>query len=166
MVLTLLLNNIARFAGSGLLILEDYHLITESHIHETMTFFLDHLPAQLHVVILTRSEPPLPLVRWRARGELYEMHAADLRFLQEEMANFFQQVLAFSPSILPAEALSQLETRLEGWAAGLRLLALALQGSANQQRVEHILATFAGEQRSLQGYFVTEVLSTQPVDGK
>ena len=163
MVLTLLLNNIARFAGSGLLILEDYHLITESHIHETMTFFLDHLPAQLHVVILTRSEPPLPLVRWRARGELYEMHAADLRFLQEEMANFFQQVLAFSPSILPAEALSQLETRLEGWAAGLRLLALALQGSANQQRVEHILATFAGEQRSLQGYFVTEVLSTQPV---
>jgi ATP/maltotriose-dependent transcriptional regulator MalT len=162
MVLTLLLNNIARFASSRLLILEDYHLITESHIHETMTFFLDHLPAQLHVVILTRSEPPLPLVRWRARGELAEMHAADLRFSREEMANFFQRVLAFSPSILPAEAFNQLETRLEGWAAGLRLLALALQGSANQQGVEHVITTFAGEQRSFQDYFVTEVLSVQP----
>jgi LuxR family maltose regulon positive regulatory protein len=161
MVLTLLLNNIARFASSRLLILEDYHLITEPHIHETMTFFLDHLPAQLHVVILTRSEPPLPLVRWRARGELTEMHAADLRFSREEMANFFQRVLAFSPSILPAEAFNQLETRLEGWAAGLRLLALALQGSANQQGVEHVITTFAGEQRSFQDYFVTEVLSVQ-----
>lgn len=162
MLLTLLLNNITRMPGSGLLILEDYHLITEAHIHETMAFFLEHLPAQLHVVILTRGEPPLPLARWRASGELCEIQAADLRFSREEIETFLRLIPTFPPSSLATEAFSQLETRLEGWAAGLRLLALVLQGSTQPAKIEQILATFAGEQRSLQEYFVSEVLNAQP----
>lgn len=158
-ILTLLLNSIVRFAGNGILILEDYHLITDPHIHETMTFFLEHLPPQIRVVVLARCEPPLPLARWRARGDLYELPAAELRFLQEEIVDFFQHI---SPTVLPAAALNQLEKRVEGWAAGLRLLALALQRRSGQQDVEHLLATFAGEQRSLQDYFVAEVLCAQP----
>jgi LuxR family transcriptional regulator, maltose regulon positive regulatory protein len=166
MVLTLLLNDIARLADDdcldSFLIIEDYHAITHPLIHETMAFFLDHLPAQLHVVTLSRSEPPLPLARWRARGDLYEIHAADLRFSREEVAQFFQQVLALPPSTLPTEALDQIETHLEGWAAGLRLLALTLQGNANQRKIEPLLAFFAGNQRSLQDYFASEVLGIQP----
>ena len=165
MALMLLLNDIARLTGDdGLdlfLIIEDYHAITHPLIHETMTFFLDHLPAQLHVVTLSRSEPPLPLARWRARGDLYEIHATDLRFSRGEMSQFFQQALALPPSTLSIEALDQLETRLEGWAAGLRLLALTLQGNADQRKIESLLAFFAGDQRSLQDYFASEVLGIQ-----
>jgi LuxR family transcriptional regulator, maltose regulon positive regulatory protein len=161
LLLTLLLNEIIQLPKSGLLILEDYHLITEPRIHETLTFFLDHLPAQLHVVLLTRGTPPLPLARWRARGELCEVQAADLRFSPEEIASFLHQELALSLADLPAEVPGQLETRLEGWAAGLRLLALAFKSSAQQQSIGQILATFVGEQRSLQEYFVTEVLAAQ-----
>lgn len=162
LILTLLLNDMTRLACRGFLILDDYHLITASHIHETVTFFLDHLPAQLHVVILTRAEPSLFLSGLRARGDLCEIHTADLRFSREEMANFLQQILTCSPSILSTEVLSRLEMCLEGWAAGLRLLALSLQGCMHQQDVERLLAAFTGEQRSFQDYFVTEVLSAQP----
>jgi len=162
LILTLLLNDLTRLARRGFLILDDYHLITAPHIHEMVTFFLDHLPAHLHVVILTRAEPPLSLSGLRARGDLCEIHTDDLRFSREEMTDFLQQILASAPSMLSTEVLSRLATRLEGWAAGLRLLALSLQGCRHHQDVERLLATFAGEQRSFQEYFVDEVLSTQP----
>jgi LuxR family maltose regulon positive regulatory protein len=162
MLLTLLLNDLSRLPENSLLILEDYHLITERHIHETMCFFLEHLPRKMHVVLLARGEPPLPLARWRARGELCEIQTADLRFSQEETASFLRQHLAVSPASLSAEALARLEVRLEGWAAGLRLLALALQGTTRQAEIEQVLAAFAGEQRSLQEYFISEVLNAQP----
>jgi LuxR family maltose regulon positive regulatory protein len=144
-------------------VLEDYHLITEMHIHETLIFFLDHLPPDLHVVMLTRSEPPFPLVRWRVRGELCEVQAAELRFSSKETENFFQRTLdSLQPASFSEEFLYQVNKRVEGWAAGLRLLVLTLQGSSREPGLERALTNFAGNQRSLQEYFVTEVLNAQP----
>ena len=161
-VLTLLLNELARSGCVGVLILEDYQVITEVRIHETLIFFLDHLPQGIHIVILTRSKPPFPLARWRAKGELCEVQAEDLRFSQAESAYFFQQTQNLpSPAFFSEEVLGRIDERVEGWAAGLRLLALKLQGNSRSQGLEHALAHFAGDQRSLQEYFVTEVLNVQ-----
>lgn len=161
-VLTSLLNDLTRLACHGMLVLEDYQVITETAIHQTVTFLLEHLPATFHVMILTRSEPPLPLVRWRARDELCEIYAADLRFSQAETESFLRQNTPLPPDMLTEETLKRLDARLEGWAVGLRLLSLALQGNHKAQNSERALAAFAGEQRSLQEYFVTEVLNAQP----
>lgn len=160
--LTQFLNDLTRLPSSGLLILEDYHFISEPRIHASMAFLLDHLPAHFHIILLTRSEPPLPLARWRARGELAELSAADLRFSRAEMEHFLRQNTALQPENISEEALNQLDRRLEGWAVGLRLLVLALQGGARLQGMEQVLATFAGDQRLLQDYFVSEVLHAQP----
>ncbi|HXR65375.1 MAG TPA: transcriptional regulator, partial [Ktedonobacteraceae bacterium] len=155
-VLTTFLNEVTRQNISGLLILEDYHSITETRIHETVSFFLTHLPETLHVVLITRHEPPLLLARLRANGDLNEIRAAELRFSLAESATFLQEFL-LSPDIL-----EHLDATLEGWAAGLRLLALSLQGKTTQPQVERALATFSGSHRPILDYFVTEVLHTQP----
>jgi LuxR family maltose regulon positive regulatory protein len=159
MLLSPFLNDLARHTRHGVLVLEDYHVITEPHIHEAVSFFLDHLPATLHVVILTRNEPPLPLARMRAGGELGELHAADLRFSIEETGRFLHQTIA---TALGPEAITQIDTQLEGRGAGLRLLALALQGRDSPQEIARVLATFAGSHRPVLDYFVAEVLSAQP----
>src|SRR2546421_8716380 len=123
MMLTFLLNDITHHLSSGLLVLDDYHLITEPRIHHMLTFFIDHLPASLHVILLTRSEPPLPLVRWRARGEVHYIHTADLRFSPGETAIFLQQAVSSGPkAALSDEAIVQLARGIEGLGAGLRLL--------------------------------------------
>lgn len=158
-VLTTFLNALTQWAQRGILVLEDYHLITQAQIHETLTFLLDHLPSTLHLVILTRTDPPLPLARLRAKGELYEVRSTDLRFSQKETAAFLQQAVPFPVS---EKAVKQLDAHVEGWAAGLRLLALALQGRTDRQQIDHVLANFTGNHRSLQEYFVAEVLSVQP----
>lgn len=121
-VLTLLLNDLAGLKENGLLLLDDYHVITFSHIHETLIFFLEHLPPTLSLIVLTRHEPPLPLMRWRARGELSEIHTATLRFSPEETALFLRQIL---PIALSDKICKRVDTTLEGWSAGLRLLGLA-----------------------------------------
>lgn len=157
-VLTTFLNAVSRRSGPGILVLEDYHGITEPQIHETVAFVLDHLPATIHVVLLTRSSPPLPLARWRARNELHEITSADLRFSPDETATFLQHVLAFPPT---AEVMQQLDAQLEGWPAGLRLVTLALQGHVPEQQIEQLLTTFAGKHRHLVEYLVTEVLDAQ-----
>ena len=92
--LTFFLNDLARLVGDGILILDDYHVIREPRLHEAMAFFIEHLPTQLHVVILTRSEPALPLVRWRAQGSIQEFSTSDLRFSALETATFLQQTTA------------------------------------------------------------------------
>ncbi|GHO50527.1 LuxR C-terminal-related transcriptional regulator [Ktedonospora formicarum] len=158
-ILTSFLNDLASYEGNGLLILDDYHVITEPRIHATLTFVLDHLPPTLHLILIARGAPPLPLPRWRACNELCEVLAGDLRFLVEEMQTFLHQELPFA---LSAEAIKQLAPRLEGWPVGLRLLTFLLQGRANQAEVETLLSTFSGEQQSVFDYFVTEVLDTQP----
>ncbi|QBD75116.1 hypothetical protein EPA93_03535 [Ktedonosporobacter rubrisoli] len=164
-ILTLLLNDLAKLEQSGLLVLDDYHTITEPSLHEMLTFFCDHLPPTWRVLLMTRSEPPLPLPRWRVRGELAEVHTADLRFLPEETAVFLNK--AGQPTMLSNEALSRLEGTLGGWAAGLRMLILALQGQRTWHEVEKALVSLNGQARSafpfrpLLNYFVTEILDAQ-----
>jgi LuxR family maltose regulon positive regulatory protein len=149
----------------GILILEDYHLIEHERIHETLTFLVEHLPAELHMVILTRSTPPLPLVRWRAKGDLLEIQGAQLRFSSEEMAIFLQQLI---PHQFSTEAIRSLHSHLEGWAAGLRLLALSLQGHITPKAVDDYLtqlntgSTISQPHRPIQEYFMSEVFSELP----
>src|SRR5260370_10150793 len=153
------INELAQLACGGVLVLEDYHVITAPQIHESMAFLLDHLPATLHLLMLTRSDPPLPLARLRVHDDLSELHAADLRFSLQETRAFLRQALPFP---LPAEAITRLEARTEGWVTGLRLLALALQGRKDPQDLEHVLATFTGSHRHILEYLAADVLSSQP----
>ncbi|GHO69996.1 helix-turn-helix transcriptional regulator [Ktedonobacter sp. SOSP1-52] len=153
------LNEVAQHSQHRLLVLEDYHVITEARIHETFDFLLANLPETLHILLLTRTEPPLSLTRLRSRGEISSIYASDLRFSPEETAAFLQPIIPASPS---TELLATLDTHLEGWAAGLRLLALSLQGHKTQTQIEYILTTFRGNHRSIRDYFVSEVLQAQP----
>jgi len=158
-VLTLLLNDIAALPQNHLLVLEDYHVITFPQIHQTMAFFLDHLPATLHLMLITRSDPPLPLARWRVRDELTELRTPDVHFSREETRRFLVQAAPFP---LADEVIRHLDVQVEGWAAGLRLLVLALQGCRSESEIKRLLATFAGSHRSIVEYFVTELLQNQP----
>src|SRR5262249_18377568 len=121
-LLTTFINELSRLPGQHVLVLEDYHAIQLPAIHESLAFLLDHAPPSLHPVLISRAAPPLPLARWRARDELSELSAADLRFSADETRAFLQQALGRAPS---PEAVAQLEARTEGWITGLRLLALA-----------------------------------------
>src|SRR5260221_282503 len=116
--LAFLLNDLSRFVQEGVVVLEDYHLIEHAQIHEMLAFFIEHLPASLRVIILTRSLPPLPLVRWRARGDLLELQTTQLRFSLEEMALFLQQILPQAPAKEPLHAFNP---QLQSWASGLRV---------------------------------------------
>ena len=157
--LTTFINDLAQLERRCVLVLEDFHVISSSQISETVAYLIEHLPAMLHLVMLTRSDPALPLARLRAHDDLYELHAADLRFSAEETEAFLQQSLSFSLS--PA-SIERLEARTEGWVTGLRLLALALHGHKDPQDLERMLATFSGSQRHILEYLVADVLSSQP----
>ncbi|HET8845393.1 MAG TPA: LuxR C-terminal-related transcriptional regulator [Ktedonobacteraceae bacterium] len=159
LLLRTFLNELASLPHRSILILEDYHGIDSPEIHASLTFLLEHMPAQLHLIITTRVDPPLPLARLRARGNLCELRADELRFSQEETTSFLQQVL---PAPLSAEEISYLDSRLEGWVTGLRLVTLALQRRVTKPEIERFLTTFSGGQRHLLDFFVTEVLATQP----
>ena len=156
--LTAFINDLAQLERRCVLVLEDYHVITSSQIHETVAYLIDHLPAMLHVVILTRSDPPLPLARLRAHDDLCELHAADLRFSMAEIRAFLQQSLSFPLSPVSIE---RLEARTEGWVTGLRLLTLALQGRRDSEDLERMLATISGSHRHIMEYLVADVLSSQ-----
>jgi LuxR family maltose regulon positive regulatory protein len=158
-LLTIFINRAAQLATRSVLILEDYHAITERMVHDTLTFFIEHLPASLHLVLITRKDPPLPLARLRARNELSELRAADLRFSLEETRAFLKQALPFQ---IPAEAIERLAKRTEGWAAGLRLVALALQGKSKPGELEQYLDTFTGSSRLIHEYLVADVFNAQP----
>ena len=155
-LLTLLLNEMATLAGPLVLVLDDYHLITEPAIHDALTLIIDRLPPAIHLLLVSRADPPLPLARWRVRGQLAEVRAADLRFTNAEAAVFFNEVMGLHLS--PA-AIATLETRTEGWIAALQLAALSLQGESNVQR---FLQSFSGGQRYVVDYLVDEVLNRQP----
>ena len=157
-ILTSFLNDVALQASRLLLVLDDYHVITSSQIHESLAYLVDHLPPTLHLVVAARAEPALPLARWRARGDLREWRAADLRFSPEETTSFLQQALPFP---LPKDQRESLETHLEGWPTGLRLLALALAGKSERREIEQVLAGFSGGHRYLLDYFALEVLSSE-----
>lgn len=157
-ILTAFINELTELQGDHILVLEDYHVISSPQIHQTVAFLLDHLPQTLHLVLLTRSDPPLPLARLRARGALNELRSADLRFSPAETRTFLQQALL--PS-LSAEVIARLQAHTEGWAAGLRLATLALQGRQAAE-IEQFLITFAGSHRHVLDYLAEEVLDAQP----
>ncbi len=157
-VLAVLTNDLVeRGGGEVALVLDDYHLITADPIHRGMTFLLEHLPPQLHLILATRADPPLlPLARLRAQGQLCEVRAADLRFRDTEASAFLQTVMGLD---LEAPAIATLESRTEGWIAGLQLAALSLQGRAD---VSGFLAAFSGSHRFVLDYLSKEVLACQP----
>ena len=155
-VLTSLINEITTVPDKIILILDDYHLIETQSIHDALDFLLEHLPPQLHLVIATREDPFLPLSRLRARGQLTELRAADLRFTTSEAAEFLNRVMGLK---LSAEDIEALETRTEGWIAGLQLAAISLQGHADTSRP---IKSFTGSNRLVLDYLIEEVLNQQP----
>ncbi|HLZ63376.1 MAG TPA: LuxR C-terminal-related transcriptional regulator [Ktedonosporobacter sp.] len=157
-ILTAVINSLATLSGELVLIFDDYHVITAHTIHTSVTFLLDHLPAHLHLVIATRADPPLPLARLRSKGQLVEIRATDLRFTRQEAATFLSQTSGVEFS---TEDLVALETRTEGWIAGLQLAALSLQG---RQDISHFLQAFTGTHRFVVDYLTQEVLARQSAD--
>lgn len=143
------------------LALDDYHLITAPIIQQQMSFLLDHLPPQLRIAILTRADPPLALPRRRARGELSEVRAADLRFPAADIGRFFQQALGRA---LAPEAIAALDQRTEGWVAGLKLAALALESVADADDDAARLAGLLDAERNLLDYLADEVLAGLDAD--
>jgi LuxR family transcriptional regulator, maltose regulon positive regulatory protein len=155
-VLTALLNDISTFPDPFILVLDDYHVLDSPAVDEVLAFLLDHLPSQMHLVIGTREDPHLPLPRLRARGQLTELRAADLRFTPLEAAEFLNRVMGLA---LSAENIGALETRTEGWIAGLQLAALSMQGRSDADR---FIQAFTGSHRFVLDYLVEEVLCRQP----
>ncbi len=122
-IMTTLINEVAAIPRHFVFVLDDYHVITAPSIHQALTFLLDHLPEQMHVILATRIDPPLPLSRLRVRRQKLAIRAADLRFTPKEAAAFLQEVMGLE---LSAEDVATLETRTEGCIAGLQLAALSL----------------------------------------
>ena len=154
-VLTALLNDLGATAGDIVLVLDDYHVIDASDVQDAMAFLLDHLPPRLHVVIASRADPALPLARWRARGELAEIRAAELRFTPDEAAAYLNEMMGLR---LTAQDVAALEARTEGWIAALQLAALSMQG---RDDVAGFIAGFAGDDRYVVDYLAEEVLQRQ-----
>jgi LuxR family maltose regulon positive regulatory protein len=138
-----------------LLVLDDYHAVEAQPVHQSLMFLLDHLPSDVHVILAGRADPPLPLARLRARGQLAELRAADLRFSPEEAAALLREAIGRHLSEADVAALT---TRTEGWAAGLQLAALSLAGQAD---VAGFVATFSGSHRYVLDYLTEEVLELQ-----
>jgi LuxR family transcriptional regulator, maltose regulon positive regulatory protein len=155
-VLTTVLNELGSVPNDIYLVLDDYHLVDGPDIQAGMTFLLEHLPPQVHLVVSTREDPDLPLARLRARGELVEVRAADLRFTLDEVAAYLNDVTGLD---LAASDIATLEGRTEGWIAALQLAALSMQG---RDDVAGFIAGFAGDDRYIVDYLVEEVLGRQP----
>jgi LuxR family maltose regulon positive regulatory protein len=155
-MLTALLNDVTPLTEAFLLVLDDYHLIEAQLIDQALTFLLEHQPPQMHLVIATREDPHLPLARLRARGHLRELRAADLRFTLSESAEFLNQGMRLT---LSADEIAALDTRTEGWIAGLQLAALSLQG---QREATSFIASFTGSHQFVMDYLLEEVLQRQP----
>jgi LuxR family maltose regulon positive regulatory protein len=159
-VMAALINEIAASERELVLALDDYHTISNPAIHETLGFLLDHLPPAMHLVLVTRADPPFPLARLRARGQLAEIRADDLRFTAQEAASFLNQVMGLA---LTPEQTTTLEARTEGWIVGLQLAALSLQGHGSGQDITGFMDAFAGSHRYVMDYLVEEVFSRQPL---
>ena len=157
-IVTGLLNEIASTTDAILLVLDDVHLITDAAILRGMEFLLHHQPSQLHVVLITREDPDLPLARLRARDQLTEIRARDLRFTQAEADTFLRSVMGLT---LSDQDVATLEDRTEGWAVGLQLAGLSMQKQAN---LKSFIADFSGSHRHILDYLTDEVLQQQPED--
>ncbi|HEX2915773.1 MAG TPA: tetratricopeptide repeat protein [Chloroflexia bacterium] len=160
LILTSLINNLTQLSplkqSELVCVLDDYHLIENEAIHRALVFLLDHLPSRLHLVILSRSEPPFPMARLRTRAELLELRADQLRFTSTEAARFLQQVMRLP---LSEAQVAALEERTEGWIAGLQMAALSLQG---REDLEGFIEAFTGSHRYVLDYLAEEVLVQLP----
>ena len=154
-ILTALLNDIASLPDPFSLVLDDYHAIQAKPVDQALAFLLQHLPAQMHLVVATREDPELPLARLRARDQLTELRAADLRFTPAEAAEFLNQAMGLN---LLADDLLALEARTEGWIAGLQLAALSMQGHPDAAQ---FIQSFTGSHHFVLDYLVEEVLNQQ-----
>ncbi len=155
-LITTLLNELAAAPVEVWLVLDDYHLVDSHDVSGGVAFFLEHLPSHVHVVLSTRADPELPLSRWRARGELVEVRAADLRFTTDEASAYLNEVAGLD---LDSGDVVALEERTEGWIAALQLAALSIKG---REDVSSFIARFAGDDRYIVDYLVEEVLAHQP----
>jgi len=157
-VLATLVNELSSVPDDVVLVLDDYHLVEARDVGNGMAFLLEHLPPQVHLVIGTRADPGLPLARLRARGELVEIRADDLRFTAEEAAAYLNETMGLA---LTPQDVAALEVRTEGWIAALQLAALSMQG---RDDVAGFLAGFAGDDRYIVDYLIEEVLQRQTAD--
>jgi len=160
-ILISIINDIDALAERIVFVFDDYHLIEAQPIHEALTFLLEHLPTQMHLVIATRDDPYLPLARLRIRGQLTEIRATDLRFSSAEATEFLNQMMSLD---LTEDEIGELETRTEGWVGGLKLAALALQGSISLQGSKNStrnVNSFSGSHRLVLDYLLEEVLDQQ-----
>jgi LuxR family maltose regulon positive regulatory protein len=154
-LLTALLNDITTLADPFILVLDDYHVIDARPVDQALTFLLDHLPPQMHLVIATREDPSLPLARFRVRNQLTEVRISDLRFTYSEASAFLTQVMGLP---LSADNIAALDRRTEGWIAGLQLAALSLQGHPD---ATSFITAFTGSHHFVLDYLVEEVLHQQ-----
>jgi LuxR family maltose regulon positive regulatory protein len=155
-ILAILINELEKLATSIYLVLDDYQFISNKAIHEGMAFFIDHLPANSHLVIATRSDPPIPLARLRARGQMAEIRAVDLRFSYEETVCFFNQIMELG---LTPEDITRLNERTEGWIASLQMAAISMR---DREDVRGFVEGFSGTNRYILDYLLEEVLASQP----
>ncbi|MDQ3897767.1 MAG: LuxR C-terminal-related transcriptional regulator [Actinomycetota bacterium] len=157
-VVTSVVNDLEALADDVVLVLDDYHVVESFDVHDSMRFFIDHLPERLRLVVASRADPPWPLARLRARGELLEIRASDLRFTAQEAAAYLGDAMGLDLSVEDVDAL---ETRTEGWIAALQLAALSLQGRDDPSA---FIASFAGDDRFVVDYLADEVLDRQSDD--
>ena len=152
LIMTGLINDIGALPGQFVLVLDDYHLINNQQIHSAMEYLIEHMPPQLHVILICRADPPLPLAKWRARGEMVDIRATDLRFTIDETENFLQSSLSQS---IDHEDIVVLEQRTEGWVAGLQLAAISMRDRSD---IHTFIHSFSGQHRHIFDYLVDEVL--------
>ena len=157
-LLATLINQLAAIPNPFSFVLDDYHTIRNPTIHDALAFLIEKMPPQIHLIISTRADPPLPLARLRASGQLIELRAADLRFNSDNVAAFLDQSMDLGLSI---DDITALEARTEGWIAGLQLAALSLQGRADKH---DFVTAFAGDDRYIAEYLFEEVFQRQPPD--
>jgi LuxR family maltose regulon positive regulatory protein len=156
-LLTALVNDIAGVTEPFILVLDDYHLVTALPVHQQLGFLLEHQPPQMHLVVATREDPPLPISRLRARGQMTEIRQADLQFTMEEAIAFLQRMALE----LSSDDVASLLQRTEGWAAGLQMVALSLRGTGDTQT---LIQSFTGSHRYILDYLVEEVFQQQDAD--
>jgi LuxR family maltose regulon positive regulatory protein len=157
-LLTTLINEIAALSTSFILVLEDYHAIDAKSIHQQLDFLVDNQPPQMHLAIITREDPTLPLPRLRARGHMVEIRQADLRFTLDECIDFLQRIMGLN---LSTQDITILELRTEGWIAGLQLAALSMQACDD---LPGFIRSFSGSSHNVLEYLIEEVFERQPTE--
>ncbi len=158
LILNVLINELSHLKSHLFIVLDDYHLIESQQIHDGITYFIEHLPPHIHLVIASRSDPPLPLARMRGKGMMLEIHTDDLRFTQDDTVNLLK---ALKTPVLSVEDITALNERTEGWITGLKMAALSMK---KQKDIPGFIAAFTGSQRYIMDYLMEEVLQNQAAE--